>query len=174
MLTWNLLYNLGQEELSRTTQGGRQASVAALRLAGAQGEDWSAWVTAIHYPMRSPVGKQATPTGRGPDAGWGEWDRDNLRLPGPPAPGSSRGHGSLLLPPSTSAIYFCSIFFLVSLSFICVYAYFHFLMLFFLLLPSIHSHSPITPISLFHVTHIHSYMDVYNGRAQGQGHEPRQ
>lgn len=106
LLTWNLLYNLGQEELSRTTQGGTQASNAALRLARAQGKDWSAWVTAIHYPMRSPRRLANNAHRKSPDAGWGEWDRDNLRLPGPPAPGSSRGHGSL----TSSSIYFCHFF----------------------------------------------------------------
>lgn len=73
------------------------------------------------------VGKQATPTGRGPDAGWGEWDRDNLRVPGPPAPGSSRGHGSL----SSSSIYFCHFFWFHFLPFpfilhlcVCVFSFF--------------------------------------------------
>lgn len=54
LLAWDLLDNVGQEELSRTTQGRTLASNAALGLAGAQGKHRSAWGTAIHCPMRSP------------------------------------------------------------------------------------------------------------------------
>ena len=54
---WSFLYNPGQEKLSRTTQGRRLASDAALRLARAQGKHWWAWVTAIPHPMMSPGGQ---------------------------------------------------------------------------------------------------------------------
>lgn len=75
---------------------------AARRLARAPAQHWSAWATATHCPELSPGGQAGggrQPTGRDPDTAQGgvgedrgRWDDD---LPKPPAPGSSRGPGSL-------------------------------------------------------------------------------